>query len=73
MISEKRVTFCYAAQEGKFIYHGANKQTFSFDFIEKPNNNEVKTNTVQEWIYFFHGIGLTITWSLLIDLSLVIQ
>ena len=60
-------------RKGSLYIMGQIKKTFSFDFIEKPDNNEVKTNMVQEWIYFFHEIGLTITWSLLIDLSLVIQ
>lgn len=71
LISQKKETFCYAfSEEGKFQYHGANKKTFTFDFIEGAQNEKKTDNAQREIIYFIHGIGLAIGWTIFIDLAI---
>lgn len=71
VISQKTETFCYAfSEEGKFQYHGPNKKTFTFDFVEGAQNEKKTKDTQREIIYFIHGIGLAISWTIFIDLAI---
>ena len=69
VIKQQRETFCYAySDEKNLTYHGSNRNTFTFDFIEGSENENKVVN--MELVNFIHCIGLTTFWSFFIDIAI---
>lgn len=73
VISQKEVSFCYAYSTSPTIqYHGLNKETFTFDFVEGQNNTSFIEEEEWDVVTQGHGYGNLMAWGFLAEIGVIV-